>query len=185
LFSVAIPTATNFARVRFEILDFTGGGESSFDMVGFYVKDFGEARVASVTRIPQAALDAVAKADPKKLHRDVADKALWDWRHKFPQDPVVAEEEFIPTPYGQGIRRIYKAAKGSVIERREGGSGRGFEPFDVLIGVILVVRNDHYIAAIAQDDYHPLDGAMLRRNLLSFFSGMSVPDRPRFDSAKP
>lgn len=180
LFSVQVPKASNWAGVPFEIQEVTETGQRNYDMAAFYVKDFGEVRVASVRRIPKVALDNMAKDDPRNVLRNIADKALGDWRQNFPQDPEVVEEQFVSTPYGPGIQRLYRAVKGSLLQKLEGGSGKAFERFDVLIGVILVIRNDHYISAIAEDDHRPLEGVALTRSLESFFSGIRVPDTPQF-----
>ncbi|MBI2202968.1 MAG: hypothetical protein HYU41_03805 [Candidatus Rokubacteria bacterium] len=182
LFSFRVPKASNWAGVQFEIQEAMETGPRNYDMVAFYVKDFGEVRIASVRRIPRVALDNMAKDNPTSVLRNIADKALGDWRQNFPQDPEVIDEQLIPTTYGQGIQRVYKAARGSLMEKLEGGSGKGFERFDVLIGVILVIRNDHYISAIAEDDHRPLDTVALMQSLKTFFTSIRVADAPHFES---
>ena len=181
LFSVPVPKASNWAGVQFKVQDVTDSSQTNYDLVAFYVKDFGEVFVASVRRIPKVALDNMARDDPRNVLKNVSNKALGDWRQNFPEEPQVVEERFLSTPYGPGILRVYRAAKGSLLEMATGGSGRGFERFDVLIAVILVIRNDHYISAIAENDAEALEKEPLTRSLEAFFSEIKVPDTPRFD----
>jgi hypothetical protein len=181
LFTVPVPKASNWAGVAFTIQEATETGDRNYDTVVFYVKDFGEVLLASVRRIPQVALDNMAKDDPQNVVKNLADKALDDWRQNLTEEPTVVEEDLVSTPYGQAAVRIYKVVKGSLLQRTVGGSGKGPESFDVLIAVIAAKRNDHMISAIAENDANALEKDRLRARLQQFFGGMVVPEAPRFD----
>lgn len=179
LFTVPVPKAVNWAGVPFAVADETETGDRNFDSVFFHVKDFGEVLVASVRRIPAVAREAMAADEPDVVARNLADKALTDWRRDLPAELEVVEDDLVSTPFGQAALRIYKATKGSLLQKITGASGP--ERFDVLIAVLAVRRNDHMISAIAENDAAPLDGASLRRRLQEFFSGLQVADAPPFD----
>jgi hypothetical protein len=181
LFTVPAPKASNWAGVAFTIQEETETGDRNYDTVAFYVKDFGEVLLASVRRIPQVALDNMAKDDPQNVVKNLANKALGDWRQNLTEEPAVVEEDLVSTPYGQAALRIYKVVKGSLLQRTVGGSGKGPESFDVLIAVIVAKRNDHMISAIAENDANPLEKDRLRAKLQEFFGGVMVPEAPRFD----
>jgi hypothetical protein len=178
LFSVRVPEAPNFARVPYQIQEATEAGEKNYDTVVFYVKDFGQVMLASVRQIPQAALDNMAKDEPENVLKNLAQKALYDWRQGFPEEPQPFADDFVSTPHGQAILRLYSAPRGSLLQRLEGGSGKGPQPFDAVIAVMLVKKNDLDIYAIAEDDYGPVG---LEKRLKEFFASITVPDRPRFE----
>ena len=200
LFSVQVPKASNWAGVAFAIQEETETGDKNYDMVAFYVKDFGEVLLASVRRIPSAALENMAKDDPENVVKNLTNKALGDWRQNLAEEPDVVEEDLISTPYGQAAIRIYKVAKGSLLQKKVGNIGstpvetltstpgdqldvsRNWpDSFDVLIAVIAAKRDDHMISAIAEDDAHPLETNQLKTKLREFFGSVMVPQTPRFD----
>ncbi len=179
LFSVPVPKASNWAGVPFRTQDQSETREGNFDMVVFYVEDFGEVLLASVRHIPQVALENMARDDPQNVSRNLARKALGDWRHNLAEEPDLEEELFVSTAYGQAALHIYRVPKGSLLQRI---AGSGSESFDVLIAVIAVKRNDHMISAIAERDYEPLEKERLRARLQGFFSDLAVTETPRFGS---
>lgn len=178
LFSVPVPKASNWAGVPFTIQEESETGDRNYDTVAFYVKDFGELLLVSVRRIPQIALDDMARDDPQNVSRNLASKALSDWRQNLTEVPDFEDEYFVSTAYGQAALHIYRVAKGSLVQEI---SRNGPESFDVLIAVIAVKRNDHMISAIAENDYEPLEKERLRARLQGFFSGMVVAESPRFE----
>lgn len=179
LFTVDVPKARNWAGVPFSIEDRIETRDGDFDAAFFHVKDFGEVRIASVRRIPQAALDDMAASDPQVVARGLADKAILDWRQNLTERPTLAFDGFVMTHFGQTALRIYDVEKGSLLARSSGG--RKPETYDVLVGVMAVKRSDHYIYAIAEDDLNPQDQEGLKERLQRFFAGITVPDSPRFD----
>jgi len=106
----------------------------------------------------------------------------------------------VSTPYGQAAVRIYRVAKGSLLQQAPPGSRQKPESFDAVIAVIATRRNDHMISAIAEDDgartrieqlRHSLpsevvsqqeaeDLKKLKTRLLEFFAGVVVPEVPAF-----
>ena len=201
LFSAQVPKATNWAGVAFAIQEETETGVKNYDMVAFYVKDFGEVLLTSVRRIPEVALANMAKDDPENVVKNLANKALGDWRQNLTEEPDVVEEDLVSTPYGQAAIRIYKVAKGSLLQKKVGQIGStpvetlmpppgfrldvsrtGPDSFDVLIAVIAAKRGEQMISAIAEDDAHPLEKDQLRARLQVFFGGVVVPQAPQFDA---
>ncbi len=178
LFSVPVPEASNWAGVPYQIQEETEPGERNYDTVVFSVKDFGQLMLASVRQIPQAALDNMAKDEPQNVLKNLAQKALYDWRQNFPEEPQVFLEDFVSTPHGQAILRLYNAPRGSLLQRLEGGSGKGPQPFDAVIAVMLAKRNNLDIYAIAEDDHEPVG---LEKRLKELFTSITVPDTPRFE----
>jgi hypothetical protein len=175
-FSVKIPKPTNWARAPFVIQE--DAQHPDYDMVAFYVKDFGEVLIASVRRIPEKVLIEMAKDDNRTVLSNVAYKVLYDWRSNFPEEPKVESENFLQTAYGEAILRVYLAKKGSLLEIIKGGTGkREPEPFDTFIAVMLVKKDNRLIYAIAENDNLTEGGknkGELQRTIQDFFSGIVV-----------
>ena len=188
LFSVKVPKSTNWVGIRFAFTDVSKKDELNFDLVEFHVKDFGEFYVASVRHIPPAVSEEMAKNDSQNVLKNVAFKALTDWRRDFPEEPQVVDDSFITTPYGPGILRVFNAPKASSGQKMTFSSGKMMaKRLDVLLAVILVIRGNHYISAIAENDNGFKEGqnaGRLKEGLLTFFSEMKVPESPPFDKKK-
>ena len=113
LFSVEVPRHRHWSGVPYKIQEQTESKKGNYDLVAFYVKDFGKVLLAGVRWIPQVELDAMAKDDPKNVLKNLADKALFDWRQStsrptvwgrsvhFPEEPHVLEDSFDSTPHGE------------------------------------------------------------------------------------
>ena len=185
LFSVVVPQAPNWAGVPYELQEATEAGKANYDSIAFYVKDFGQVVLVSVRRIPQAVGQELARQDRQEVLKFLADKALFDWRQSFsdkPLKPIVLEDNFVETAYGQALLCVFKVPRGSLLQTRQGGSRKDFQPFDVVIGVMVAMRNDHYIYGIAENDFEPLETEDLKDGLRKLFAGISVPDTPQFET---
>jgi len=178
-----VPKAPNRVGLPYTIQEATETGQKNYDTVAFYVKDFGQVMMVSVRRIPQVALDIMAKDDPHNVLKNLAAKALFDWRD-FPEEPRVVEDNVASTPYGEAVLRVYNAPRGSLLEKLQGGSGKGFQPFDVMIGVMVLRKKDHYVYAIGENDEAPGATDNLKKALGDLFATISVPDVPPFEKAK-
>jgi hypothetical protein len=201
LFAVRIPKASNWAGVPFTIEEASEAGERNYDTVAFYVRDFGEVLLVSVRRIPPQALDEMAKDDAANVVKNLADKALSDWRQDVAEEPTILEDELVATPYGQAALRLYRVPKGSHMQGTSGGSGQETTFPDALIAIVAAKRNDHMISAIAEHDASFLevqhkfrglsvelsehmekkDREKLKERLLEFFDSVVVPKAPKFD----
>lgn len=179
LFSVVVPKAPNWAGIPYELQEATVTGDANYDSIAFYVKDFGQVMLVSVRRIPRAVGQELAKQDRQDVLKFLADKALSDWRQEFPGKPIVLEDNFVETAYGQGLLCVFKVPRGSLLQK---SSRKGFQPFDVVIGVMVAMRNDHYIYGIAENDFEPLETEDLKDGLGKLFAGISVPDTPQFET---
>jgi hypothetical protein len=188
LFSVKVPKSTNWVGIPFTFKDVSKKDKTNFDLVEFVVPDFGEFYVASVRHIPPAVLEEMAKDEPQNALKNVSLKALLDWRRDFPEEPQVVEDSFITTPYGPGILRLFNTANASSGQKLTLESGKMVaKRYDVLIAVILVIRDNHYISAIAENDNGFKEGqnaGRLKEGLLSFFSELKVLESPPFDKRK-
>jgi len=193
-FSVPVPKASNFARVPFAVqstsIDSVDVG--SFDLVTFWVKDFGEVLIASVRHIPDSVLAKMREEDNRTVLSNLAFKAVHDWRYGIPNslpvEPKIIEDTFVSTPHGEAILRVYVAERGSLLARASGRQPGAADTFDTEIAVIVARQKDHYVYAIAENDAasdaafppgHPLRGKHrnilpLKRAVESFFSSMLV-----------
>ncbi len=171
LFSVVIPKASNSFGAPFTIQEDTRRGRPDYDLVAFYVKDFGEVFIASVRQIPPDVQEQMNKEEPTKTLSKLGYKVLYDWRQNFPSEPEVVKENFFDTHLGKGMLRLYMARKGSLLTRIHAGKS---EQFDTLIGVIIVRQDKQYIYAIAEHDFKPTDETELSISLESFFNSVEI-----------
>ena len=187
LFSVVVPTAPNWAGVPYQLQEAMEAREANYDSIAFSVKDFGQVMLVSVRRIPQSVSQEFAKLGRQEVLKLLSDKALSDWRGVFPDPPIVLEDNFVETAYGQALLCVFKVPRGSLLQKCQGGSarelarGKGCQPFDVVIGVIVAMRKDHYVYAIAENDFEPLEMEELKERLGQTFASIRVPDTPQFE----
>ena len=177
LFTVKIPKPINWARVPFVIQEDTQEGRPDYDLVAFYVKDFGEVLIASIRHIPEDVLAKMAKDEHRVVLSNIAYKALYDWRTNFPEEPVVSSENYFKTSYGEAILRVYRAKNGSLLQKIQGGPDPKPEPFDILIAVLLAKSGNKQIYAIAENDYLTEGGKnkdKLEEIIREFFLGIEV-----------
>ncbi len=179
LFSVAVPKATNWGMVPFEAVDATAGGKEPVDLVQFQVRDFGEVLMACVRVHPALAHGEHMAQDSSGALRSLSMPSLMSWRPDFPVPPTVLLDTLVTTQFGIGNLRVYLAPKGSVLE--EGDGANGSHHFDVHIAVLVAVRGDDLIYAIADHEALEItpqpDGSgpeSLQAALRSFYQGISV-----------
>jgi len=189
LFSVTVP-AGNWAVNTYKFKESQLNYENyDYEEVVFFISDFGQAYGAGVRRIPQAALTQMAKEEEKQTLSNLANKALYQWRGDYAEEPQPVEETSVQTQFGASLLRIYLAKRSSLIAEMVVGGGRTGEPkgekFDTHIAVLVVKKGDWFIYATVEDDYlqsrsiRPPEGPFdpkltLRKALQSFFASMTV-----------
>ncbi|MFI5106174.1 MAG: hypothetical protein ACHP79_14730, partial [Terriglobales bacterium] len=134
---------------------------------------------AGVRRIPQPALEQMAKEETKQTLSNLSGKALFAWRDNYAEEPQPVDEAQIKTQFGEGLFRIYMAKRSSILGRVTGMDEAGkpkLEPSDARIAVLVVKKGDSFIYATAEDEYTEMNGAPadLRKQLESFFASMTV-----------
>ena len=184
-FSITVPAAGN-AFVRTYEWQAAQLKQDTYDYeeVVFYISDFGEAYGAGVRRIPQSVVAEMAKEEEKQTLSNLADKALFQWRDNYAEEPKSVDELSVQTQFGQGLLRIYLAPHSSLLSRSTGGGHVGdlkLEKFDAYIAVLVVKKDDRFIYATAEDDWLQTGfGAAsdpksaLQKGLQNFFASMSV-----------
>jgi hypothetical protein len=178
-FSVPIPRASNWAQAPFAVEDISVNQPvvGDFDLVAFWVKDFGEVLIASVRHIPEDVLVKMKQDDDRTVLSNLAYKSLYDWRDNLPKSlpvkPKVVEDTYLNTSHGEAILRVYMAEKGSLLAKATGRRPTAADTFDTLIAVILVKQKNHYICAIAENDAKN-DSETLKVRVKSFFESMLV-----------
>lgn len=174
-FSVQIPKASNWAGVPFSILDTSVNeeGVGNFDVVYFWVKDFGEVFIATVRLIPDEVLTMMAQEDIDTTLSNLAFNALYDWR-QFPAEPEVVEDMYLETHLGKGILRTYLARKGSLLAKADGRRPTSNDTFDTIITVLVVKHKNRMVSAIAENDSIPMKKETLKQNVQKFFKGISL-----------
>jgi hypothetical protein len=190
MFSITVPPR-NWAVDTYKFKESQLKYETAdYEEVLFYIPDFGQAHGAGVSRIPQAALTLMAKEEEKQTLSHLADKALFQWRAGYAEEPQPAEEKSVQTQFGEGLLRVYLAKRSSMIEVASGGgriSDLKGERFDAHVAVLVVKKGDWFIYATAEDDdlqqnsIHgpgaPFDPKpALTKALQSFFATMTVND---------
>lgn len=192
MFSVTVPAAGNpFVRTykwQAQQLKYENVAEKvalDYEEVVFWIGDFGQAYAAGVRRIPQSVLAQIAKEEEKRTLGNLADKALFEWRSDYAEQPQPVEESSVQTQFGEGLLRIY-LAKGSSLLAKDAGSGNAGKPkvekFDTYVTVLVVKKDDLFIWTAAEDDYMqrkspdaPSDPKPdLRKALQRFFATMTV-----------
>jgi len=187
LFSVTVP-AGNWAVNTYKFKESQLKYENyDYEEVVFYIPDFGQAYGAGVRRIPQAALTQMAKEEEKQTLSNLANKALYQWRGDYAEEPQPVEETSVQTQFGGGLLRIYLAKRSSLITEMVVGLGKTGNPekFDTHIAVLVVKKGDWFIYATVEDDSlqsnstRPPSGPFdpkptLRKALQSFFASMTV-----------
>jgi hypothetical protein len=179
LFTVRIPKSTNWAGIPYAIHEDTKKGRPDYDLVAFYVQDFGEILIASVRHIPEDVLAKMAKEDSRLTLSKVAYKVLYDWRHDFAVEPTVESESYLQTQYGESILRIYFAKKGSLLKKMIDSNRDKLETIDTFIAVQVVKKDNQIIYAIAENDYYCIEkyrtcAAYLERTIKEFFAELEV-----------
>jgi hypothetical protein len=190
MFSIAVPPR-NWAVDTYKFKEAQLKNENyDFEEVVFYIPDFGQAYGAGVRRIPQTAMELMAKEEGKQTLSNLANKAVVQWREGYAEEPQSVEEESVQTQFGEGLLRIYLAKRSSMIEIASGGGKIGDlkgERFDTHVAVLVVKKGDRFIYATAEDDdlqqnsIHgpgaPFDPKpTLTKALQSFFASMTVID---------
>ncbi|MFZ0773929.1 MAG: DUF2846 domain-containing protein [Candidatus Sulfotelmatobacter sp.] len=191
MFSITVPPR-NWAVDTYKFREAQlKNGNYDFEEVVFYIPDFGQAYGAGVRRIPQAALAQMAKEEEKQTLSNLANKALFQWREGYAEEPQSVEENSVQTQFGGGLVRIYLAKRSSIIEIAAGGGKVGDlkgERVDTHIAVLVVKKGAWFIYATAEDDdlqnrstgrFPP--GAfdpkpILAKALQNFFASMTVSD---------
>ncbi len=182
-FSVQIPKSSNLFSVPFSIKDDSlNTPDANYDLVTFSVKDFGELLIAGVDYFPDDFIEANMKLDD---HRIVLSKlsimALHIARHgqRFPiEPPKVLEENYLSTPHGEALLRIYFAEKGSLLVRATGRKPTSTDAFDTSIAVMVAMRKNNFIYAIAENDAEgdgtDRNNAALKERIQPFFANIAV-----------
>jgi photosystem II stability/assembly factor-like uncharacterized protein len=180
-FSITAPAARNpFVR----IYDFRESrlkyDNYDYEEVIFQIGDMGQAYGAGVRRLPQFVLEQMAKEEPKQTLSNLANKALYQWRDNYSEEPQPVDEAQVKTQFGEGLFRIYIAKRSSILGRVTGRDEAGkpkLEPSDARIAVLVVKKGDLFIYATAEDEYSKMVGstpADLRKQLETFFTSMTV-----------
>lgn len=186
-FTITVPAARNpFVRtynLRESRLKYENVAEKTaldYEDVVFQIGDMGQAYGAGVRRIPQLALEQMAKEGPKQTLSNLSGKALFQWRDNYAEEPQPVDEAQVQTQFGEGLFRIYLAKKSSLLVSGRGSGQAGVPPkmekSDARIAVLVVKKGDSFIYATAEDEYidagaAPLD---LRKQLAGFFASMTV-----------
>lgn len=173
-FSVKIPDPSNWATAPFEIQDTTEKNGKNYDLVAFYVKDFGEVFLASERHLHDTILAEMQEDDHRTVLSKSSTYALFDWRRNFPTEPMIVEEKFVDTRHGEALLRVFLAKDGSLLEVVKGGESR---PFDTLIAVIVARKERRMLWAIAENDSEPEDKEALKRKLQAFFENIVLNPR--------
>lgn len=187
LFSVTVPPR-NWAVDIYKFKESQLKQENyDYEEVVFYIPDFGQAYAAGVRRIPESVLAKMANEEGKRTLANLADKALYQWRSGYAEEPQSVEDTSVQTQFGEGLLRVYLAKHSSMIERMVGGGKVGDlkgERFDTHIAVLVVKKGDWFIYAAAEDDdlQHGMPGAgtpsdpkpILSKKLQDFFASMTV-----------
>lgn len=181
LFSITVPAARNaFVRTyRFRASQLKHENYD-YEEVVFQIADMGQAYGAGVRRIPQQALEQMAKEEPKQTLSNLANKAVFQWRDNYAEEPQPVDEANVKTQFGEGLFRLYLAKRSSLMGRVSGKDAAGkpkMEKSDARIAVLVVKKNDSFIYATAEDEYMGMvdsPPADLRKQLESFFASMTV-----------
>ena len=72
------------SRLKYETYD--------YEEVLFQIGDMGQAYGAGVRRIPQQVLELMAKEEPRQTLSNLAQKALFQWRDNYAEEPQPVEE---------------------------------------------------------------------------------------------
>ena len=185
-FSVQVPKSSNLHGVRFTIKDDTQNShDANYDVVTFSAKDFGESFIVGVDYFPD---DVIAKNRMREEgHRTVLSKlsnmALGIARQGqgYPSKPKVIKEEYLSTPYGEALFRLYLAEKGSTIVEIKSGGGMPpvAKALDALIAIVVTMQKNNFIYAISEsaDDGASIDSSKdeSKKRIQSFFATITVP----------
>src|SRR6266852_1664330 len=157
MFSVTVPEAGNpFVRDYKSRESQLKDANSDYEEVVFYIADFGEAYGAGISRIPQAALAQMAKEEEKRILSNLAEKALFQWRSDFAEEPRAVEEFPVQTQFGGGLLRVYLAKRSSLLARADGSNRAGKstgEKFDAYVAVMVAKQDDWFVYATAENDW--------------------------------
>lgn len=153
LFSVPVPKASNFADVPFAVRDsdVNRTGRNDVDVVAFEVKDFGEVLIAGARRMSDDVSARSQNEDTRTGLSSLADELLRSWR-AFPVTPKVAEDAYSRTSHGEALIRVYRAEKGSLLFRAQGGKPGPSDTFDTIIALVVARDSDYCVYAIAEHD---------------------------------
>jgi photosystem II stability/assembly factor-like uncharacterized protein len=190
MFSVTVPAAGNPFVRTYKLRESQLKDENfDYEEVVFHIDDFGQAYGAGVRRIPQAVLAQMTKEEEKQTLSNLANKALFQWRDDYAEEPQPVEEFSVQTQFGAGLLRIY-LAKGSSLLGRVAGSDQAGKPkvekFDAYIAVLVVKKDNLFIYATAEDDFLQNRSTLrppgarfdpkpvLTKALQSFFASMTV-----------
>ncbi len=181
-FSVRTPKSTNPFSVPYSVdEDSQNTSDANYDVVTFSVKDFGELLIAGVDNFPDEFIEANMKMDD---HRTVLSKlsnmALNIARHGqgFAARPKVIEEQYLNTPYGVALVRVFFLEKGSLLVHATGRMPTAADASDTAIAVMVAMQKNNFIYAVAENDAES-DGTdknkeVLRERIQSFFGAIAV-----------
>jgi len=173
MFSVRIPKPSNWAGVPYAIANLNTTGDSQYDKVMFHVGDFGTYLVASTGLAPADSVALMDKDDPRTVLRNLSQATLMAWRRDLGALPVVAQESFIESPYGEAIVRVYLAEKGSFLAKAQGRRPTRDDAFDTNIASIVARQGPVIVHVIAQNDSSP-NASTVTKMAIEFFRDMKV-----------
>lgn len=174
MFSARIPKPSNWASVPYAITNLSTTGDSQYDKVMFHVGDFGIYLVASARLVPADSTALMDKDDPRTVLRNLSQATLMAWRTDFDAIPVITQESFVESQYGEAIVRVYRAEKGSFLASAQGRRPTRDDTFDTNIASIVARQGPIVVHVLAQNDSSPNDAGAIAKMATEFFGDMKV-----------
>ena len=178
IFSVLIPSPTNFAGIPYSTTVLDTKGDPHYDKVMFHVDDFGNYFVVSARLMPADSVPLMDKDSHRTVLRNLSEASLMGWRIDFDQVPEVAEESFIESEISEALVRVYRAKKGSILTMAQGRVPTRADAFDTNI-VSIVARKGAVVGyVLGQDDSRPDDSSAITKMLVEVFQSIKILSGP-------